>query len=381
MRRIAAVCSTDNNVRSVLWLRVEAARTDLGVTMLRGLGAALALAIVCAGAAQAQTAEAGLAAMQPRLATVEGYSGVFGVSRSGDVAIGTAGDHRPDETWRWASVSKMITAILVLQQVDEGRLALDAVVGTYLPAFPVNGNRITIRQLLSHTSGLANPDTTPDVNADGMPDFYQAAGDWRSVCEATPLADPGAGFAYNNCDYLVLGDVLESVSGQTYAELIRTRLVEPLGLSPVGVPSGPRVEAIEEGVAEPAIDPASWGPGGGVYGTIEDLLKIDRALIEGRLMSEASRAEMWKGDPASGFAALSVWSYSPDLGACLGQTRLVERYGEIGGVQVRNFLLPDKGVALSVYSNDGGTDFGEVWRGQGLSIDLIRAAACGAPGA
>lgn len=339
----------------------------------------LASAILAPAPALAQTAADGLAAMRSRLESGEEFSGVFGVTRAGDFAVGTAGDHRAGETWRWASVSKMITAILVLQQVDEGRLALDGSVATYLPAFPVNGDRITVRQLLTHTSGLANPDTTPDVNGDGMPDFYQKAGDWRAVCEAAPLAEPGAGFAYNNCDYLVLGAVLEAVSGQSYAELIRTRLTEPLGLRAVGVPSGPRVEATLNGAPEPAIDPAAWGPGGGVYGTAEDLLKIDAALMEGGLMSEASRAEMWKGDPASGFAALSVWSYSPDLGGCLGTTRLVERYGEIGGVQVRNALLPDLGVALTVYSNDGLTAFGEVWQGQGLMVDLIRAAACGAP--
>lgn len=61
--------------------------------------------------------------------------------------------------------------------------------------------------------------------------------------------------------------------------------------------------------------------------------------------------------------------------------RLVERYGEIGGVQVRNFLLPDLKVALAIYSNDRRTTFGEVWQGQGLSIDLIRAAVCGASSA
>ena len=59
---------------------------------------------------------------------------------------------------------------------------------------------------------------------------------------------------------------------------------------------------------------------------------------------------------------------------------MVERYGEIGGVQVRNFLMPDLEIALVIYSNDHRTNFGEVWRGEGLSIDLIRAAVCGAPG-
>lgn len=343
------------------------------------VAAALAATLLTAvPVAQAQTAAEGLEAMRTRLAASGAYSGVFGVSRAGEIAVGARGDHEADEVWRWASVSKMVTTLLVLQQVDEGRMALDAPVSDHLPDWPVNGDRITIRQLLTHTSGLASPDTTPDLDGDGMPDFYQRAGDWRPVCEATPRANPGTDFAYNNCDYWVLGAVLEAVSGQTYADLVRTRLVQPLALGPVTVPSGPRSEARVDGRPEPRIDPAAWGPGGGLYGTVQDLLRINTALMEGALISPASRAEMWKGDPAAGFAALGVWAYTPDLGGCLGQTRLVERYGEIGGVQVRNFLLPDLGLALSVYSSDGETVFGEVWQGQGLAIDLIRAAACGA---
>lgn len=347
---------------------------DFGI---RGLGVALVLAIGGAGAVKAQTAEEGLAALQARLMRAPEYSGVFGVTRAGETAVGATAGHEIGEAWRWASVTKMVTTILVLQQVDEGRMSLDAPLGTYWPGFPVNADRITVRQLLTHTSGLANPDALPDANGDGMPDFYQQAGDWRGVCSAPAVAEPGAGFAYNNCDYLILGEVLQRVTGQDYNALVQSRLVQPLGLGVVAVPAGPRSEAMAEGGPEPVIDPASWGPAGGLYGTAADLLKIDQALIEGALVSEASRTEMWKGDPAAGFAALSVWSYSPDLGGCLGQTRLVERYGEIGGVQVRNFLLPDQGVALTVYSSDGETAFGEVWQGQGLSVDLIRAAACG----
>ncbi|WGM32694.1 serine hydrolase domain-containing protein [Brevundimonas sp. NIBR11] len=351
--------------------------------MGRGWGVALSLVLMIGGSAVAhgQTAEDGLDAMRARLAEAPGYTGVFGVARAGETAVGTTQGRRVGDDLRWASVTKMVTAILVLQQVDAGRLSLDAPLATYWPEFPVNADRITVRQLLTHTSGLANPDALPDADADGMADFYQQAADWRPVCSAPAIAEPGADFAYNNCDYLVLGEVLERVTGQDYNALVRSRLVEPLGLDRVAVPSGPRSEAQAEGGPEPRIDPASWGPAGGLYGSASDLLKIDRALMEGSLISEASREEMWKGDPAAGFAALSVWSYSPDLGGCLGQTRLVERYGEIGGVQVRNFLLPDEGVALTVYSDDGETAFGEVWQGQGLSVDLIRAAACGAPGA
>jgi D-alanyl-D-alanine carboxypeptidase len=338
----------------------------------------VAAGMAWAGAAGAQTAEDGLAAMRARLEAVEGYSGIYGLVRAGETAIEATEGYAPDQAWRWASVTKMITAILVLQQVDAGRVALDAPIATYLPDFPTNADSITVRQLLTHTSGLADLSATPDADRDGMPDIYQGAGDWRAICRGPARAEPGTGFAYTNCDYRVLGEILEAVSGRSYADLLDEGIVRPLGLGPIGVPVGQRSEARADGRAEPVIDPAAYGPAGGLYGRAVDLLKIDQALMEGGLISSASRAEMWKGEPSAGFAALSVWSYSPDLGACLGRTRLVERYGAIGGVHVRNFLLPDIGVALTVYSSDGQTAFGEVWQGQGLSVDLIRAAACGA---
>lgn len=334
----------------------------------------LVLSLGAAGA-QAQTAAEGLGAMQARLAASEGYAGVFGVSRGGQT--GVASIARPDGAFpidpstpvRWASVSKMITAILVFQQIDAGTLALDTPVATYLPGTTVaNADRITLRQLLGHRSGLAAELETPD----GPP------GDALQYCGAA-RAEPGSGFFYNNCDTIVVGKVLEAVTGRTFLDLVNSRIGAPLGLT-LTLPEGPRVEAtMEDGSAEPRIWLADFGPAGGLYGTIGDMLTIDMALIEGRLISAASLDTMLTGDPASGYAALSVWSYAPDLGACIGTTRLVERYGEIGGVQVRNFLLPDLKVALAVYSNDHRTTFGEVWQGQGLSIDLIRAAACGVP--
>ena len=320
------------------------------------------------------TASQGRAAMQARLEAFEGYAGVFGVSRGGQTEVASIA--RPDGAYpvdpstpvRWASVSKLITAILVFQQIDAGTMGLDTPVATYLPGTTVaNADRITLRQLMAHRSGLAQESETPD----GPP------GDALQYCGAA-RAEPGSDFLYNNCDTVVLGKVLEAVTGRAYLDLVNSRIGAPLGLT-LTVRETPQVEAtMEDGSAEPRVWLSEFAPAGGLYGTIGDMLAIDMALIEGRLISAASLDTMLTGDPAMGYAALSVWSYAPDLGGCIGTTRLVERYGEVGGVQVRNFLLPDLKLALAVYSNDHRTTFGEVWQGQGLSIDLIRAAACGA---
>ncbi|MGV8928477.1 MAG: serine hydrolase domain-containing protein [Brevundimonas sp.] len=335
----------------------------------------IALAMGLATGAGAQTASDGLEAVRSRLAADAGYAGVFGVYQNGEIVAGAVGQATPGRAhdvatpFRWASVSKMITAILVFQQVDADTIRLDTPLATYLPGTPIpNADRITVRQLLAHRSGLAGQADLPA----GPP------GDLIAYCLGVQ-AEPGTTFFYNNCDTIVLGKVLEAVSGSSYLDLVNRRIAEPLGFA-LSLPDEPRVEAVmEDGLAEAPVWPSGYGPAGGLYGTVEDLLRIDAALMDGRLMSAASREIMLTGDPASGYAALSVWSYAPDLGACLGQTRLVERYGEIGGVQVRNFLLLDRDIAVSVYSNDHRTGFGEVWRGEGLSIDLIRAAACGEP--
>lgn len=342
--------------------------------MIRADIAAFALLAIIP-AAQAQTAADGAEAVRVRLASETGYAGVFGVTRGGATKVDALGEaepgkrHDPAKPFRWASVSKMITAIVTFQLVDEGKLKLDAPVAAYLKTSGVpNADRVTVRQLLAHKSGLAGQADLPDARP----------GDLMQYCTKA-VAEPGSTFLYNNCDTIVLGKVLEAVTGRSYLELVNTRVAAPLGFA-FALPDEARVEALgEDGKPEAPVWPSGFGPAGGLYATVANMLAVDVALMDGKLMSASSRETMLTGDPALGYAALSVWSYSPDLGACLGKTHLVERYGEIGGVQVRNFLLPDLKVAVSVYSNDRRTNFGEVWRGEGLSIDLIRAAACGKP--
>lgn len=133
----------------MLWLRLRATLIDPGEYMVR-FAAALAAAFltVWPDSVSAQTAEAGRDAVEARLASEAGYAGVFGVTRDGRTALGALGrrgpePHDPGEILRWASVSKMITAILVFQQVDAGTLDLDAPVSRYvqLPTLP-NADRI-----------------------------------------------------------------------------------------------------------------------------------------------------------------------------------------------------------------------------------------------
>ena len=124
------------------------------------------------------------------------------------------------------------------------------------------------------------------------------------------------------------------------------------------------------------VELAAYGASAALVGTSADLLRIDRALMSGRLVSKAQREVLWKGEPSLGFAALGAWSFEAPLAGCKGAVKLVERRGEVDGIQVRNILAPDLGRAVVAFTPQGDFDFGEIWQGSGTSYDLASAAFC-----
>jgi hypothetical protein len=86
---------------------------------------------------------------------------------------------------------------------------------------------------------------------------------------------------------------------------------------------------------------------------------------------------MWTGEPRQGFVAPGAWAYPAELPGCAAPVALVERRGAVPGVQVRNLLVPARGVALIVFTPSEGFDFGEVWQGRGFTHALLAAALCG----
>jgi CubicO group peptidase (beta-lactamase class C family) len=133
---------------------------------------------------------------------------------------------------------------------------------------------------------------------------------------------------------------------------------------------------LESGVRDTALNLATYGASGGLYGAPRDLLAFDQALLRGTLVSAASRDEMWRGDPKLGYAALGVWSFPARLAGCAQPVQLVERRGHIGGIQVRNILVPGRGLAIIVFTNSPNTEFGEIWQARGFMHDLLAAAVC-----
>lgn len=309
---------------------------------------------------------------------------VSGTGDSPDLVRGSA-----DANWRWASVTKQLTALIVMQEVAAGRLALDRPVADYWPDWPqMFADTITIRQLLQHDSGLADPNQDGPNDPDGLPRFYRPApgrGTMRieatNYCAEHPRAEPGTGFHYNNCDFIVLGALLERTTGRPFAALLRERIAQPLGLR-IGLfapdrPPARHVRGLDK-AGRPELIGAlgSYGAAGAAYGSLPALYGFDRALIEHTLLPAPDTETMWTGDPKLGFAALGQWSFDASLKGCAAPVRIVERRGQIGGVQLRNFILPASGRALVLATRHEAFDFGEVWQGHGFSFDALSATAC-----
>jgi D-alanyl-D-alanine carboxypeptidase len=300
------------------------------------------------------------------------------VPRGGSVRRATA-----TRLWRWASVTKQVIATLVMQEVAAGRVDLDAPVSRYLPGFAsANAALVSVRQLLRHQSGLPNPDDSAK-GAGGLPAYYArgyrgSRDPLTGYCAGPVKRAPGGGWEYNNCDYIVAGALLEATTGRPWQALVQERIARPLRLATLGAfpTRTATVPGTVEGRPEPAYDTAAHGASAGLFGSVRDLWTFDRALMAGTLLPEAARAEMWDGQPALGSIALGQWVFTAPLKGCAAPTRIVERRGAIGGVEVRNFILPERDVVAVVFTDRAGFDFGEVWQGRGFAHDLLAAAAC-----
>lgn len=354
---------------------------------------ALALLLAAPAAAQDQAAQtaAADAAARARIdaaVTGSGFKGTYlvytGPRRIAGGSVGAAvegqpGGFEPGVAWPWASVTKQAMAVLAMQEVERGRLSLDAPVRRHLPAFR---GAASVRQLLQHRAGLRNPETSPP-DANGFPSFYTTGPGGVEWCLAG-VGAPGGAWTYNNCDYIVLGALLERTTGTPLPQLFALRIAEPLGLTAGFIaPEASAPDAAWPGGPTPgerrAI--AAFGAAGALVGTATDLATFDRALLSDTLLTARSREAMWRGDPKSGHMALGQWSFTAPLAGCAVPARIVERRGAIGRFAVRNVILPDLGMAVVLFTNrgdprDGPGAFGEVWQGRGVTHAVLSAAAC-----
>ena len=309
------------------------------------------------------------------------FSGVVRVHRGDEVlfdeAFGLA-DRRwqvPATTstrFRVASITKLFTAVLVMQQVEAGTLDLDATIGTYLPDYagPAK-DRVTLRQLLTHTSGITNSDQVKsfeDAVVNGVPP-YQRPGtiaDLVARHASGPLvAAPGAAFDYNNADYLLLGMMLEKVTGKPYGTLVAEKIAGPVGMRSTAMPEWQAIEpAIATGylhvgdgkfIGELPVYYENSHAAGALVSTAADIAAFSDALYGGRLASADSLRTMLV--PAKEEYAFGQWVAPVKVHG--GDDRVAHRPGSIMGANTQLLRYVDDGLTVVILANSNAADLDE----------------------
>jgi D-alanyl-D-alanine carboxypeptidase len=280
------------------------------------------------------------------------WAGAAGLARTGERL-------RPDHEIAVGSITKTVTAALVLRLWEEGRLGLDDPVGAWLTGLDFVPPQITLRQLLNHTCGLANytldPAFAAAVAADPARRF--AAREVLELFVGPPAFPPGERTEYTNTAFLVLGLVAEAAGGRDVAVQWRQRFWGPLGLDEVFLPpdEGARGPVAHAWVgASPStmreVDPlenvAGFSARGAAFGLMASpraVARWGRALFAGAVVGEAARTEMLRFVPPEG-------SLSVESGSGLGVRRY--RYG--GGEQWGHSGAAPEGSSILVFEPSSG---------------------------
>ncbi len=248
----------------------------------------------------------------------------------------------PDTKFRIGSITKSFTAILVFQLIEQGKLKLDGKLTDYLPEYPkAKGEKITINQLLTHTAGLRdigdfprNSNNFPAIIAKMNAGFVTNDELVKKISEYELLFEPGTSFRYSNDGYILLGAIVESVTGKSYEDVLKEQILIPSGMKNSGMAYHTRLlsnratgyehtfygyeNAVQIGV----------GPAGGMYSTVGDLFLFNQILSTDKLLSQKSKDVMF--------------SVSPNVVAYGWKVRKVtdERTGKVSTVIITDGLLP-----------------------------------------
>jgi CubicO group peptidase (beta-lactamase class C family) len=327
-------------------------------------------------------------------AATDAFSGAVLVAKDGrptlEEAYGLANReaneaNNTDTRFNIGSVGKMFTAVAIAQLVEEGKLAFDDTIGEHLTGLRADIAALTVDQLLTHTSGLG------DFMRNGYPEEAKAA---RTAADLLPLVinqplefKPGTRESYSNSGYVVLGAIIEVITGQSYYDYVREHIFQPAGMTRTGWfppgqdtdntavgymagggapstvtqrPSGSNNASDDKAGAPGSVTDNSnvvpWGnPSGGAYATVGDLQRFAEALLANELLSAEMTTTVLDGKvPMSNGAAEVAYGFTDGT---VNGVRIVGHSGGAPGVAAAVDIYPDLGHVVVILANyDGAVD-------------------------
>lgn len=316
-----------------------------------------------------------LAAFDERIKSLvakDQFSGAVLVARHGKIlfekAYGEADrakgtPNTVDTQFRYASVSKMFTAVAVLQLVEAGKLSLDGKVGDYLKDYPNKelATKVAIRHLLTHTSGAGGVSTLDWSEFKSLQDFLTYRDQVRTHSDyvqrhgaRAPEFEPGSKVNYSNYAFVLLGAIIERVSGQDYYDYIDQHVLAPAGMTSTG--NAPEHEVLPRRAVGYMRKGDAWVPNsdtlpyrgmaaGGGYTTVGDMLRFAQALESGKLLSKRMLAEATKSQMQEGWYGFGFITVGE------GPLRRFGHGGDHNGMCADFRVFPESGYVLVSLSN------------------------------
>jgi CubicO group peptidase (beta-lactamase class C family) len=286
-------------------------------------------------------------------------------SKSAGIANKTTGaPNRLDTKFNLGSLNKMFTAVAIAQLAEAGRLKFDDTIGKHLPDYPNRdvAEKVTIHQLLTHTSGLGNYSVE---TFKAQREKLTTVAAYLPLFVSEPLVSaPGEKFQYSNAGYLVLGAIIEKISGQDYYSYVREHIYKTAGMTNTGFyepgkeipnlaigytrmgPDGKPGDAVKENTDRLEV---RGGPAGGGYSTVEDLLKFQVALSSFKLLNREFTGIVTTGKVEAGGP---IGKYAYGFGDKIFEGKhIVGHNGGWPGVAANFEMFPELGYTAIVLMN------------------------------
>lgn len=271
-----------------------------------------------------------------------------------------------ETVYRLGSITKQFTSMAVMQLAEQGKLKLDDELTKFLPDYPTAGHKVTITQLLNHTSGIKSYTSLPNFFRTARMDHSHEQ--MLALFKDQPFDfEPGARWLYNNSGYYLLGMVIEKASGQSYSEYLTEHIFQPLGMHATRYGhTRPLIPHRAQGyrsvfgeiVNDDPISMTAPGAAGALVSTVLDLVKWHQALEAGDFISSASYEAMYRPTTLAD-GKVQQYGFGWGLGELSGHKKL-SHGGGINGFSTVISRYPDDRLAVIVLSNTAGAPAGSI---------------------
>jgi len=264
----------------------------------------------------------------------------------------------PGSIYRIGSITKSYTATLIMQLIEQGDLSLDTTLNSYFPNIP-NADKITIEQLLRHKSGIVNITNLPDYMTYFTEDTSREEMLARIQSAGTSF-EPGENTEYSNSGYVLLGYIVEEVSGQPYAEALQEMIVDPLGLNSTYFGEGIDPElneadsfTFQQGDWQPATRTNMQVPhgAGAIVSTADEVAQFYKGLLSGELLSEKSLEQMKRFEGPFGLGLIQF---------PFNDKTLIGHNGGIDGYRSNSAHYPEDDLTFAILGNGINYTFNDI---------------------